>query len=135
MTAGPPARYNRGMVNHYKVHFVKDGDWWLAFTADAPGTSAQGRTLDEARSNVVEAIQLLNECERDQTLDYLRECGLADRASTEQVAVDMDHVATTHVYAPGEASRFDDDVEDEDADTAGVAAEQGVMTGKADEAA
>jgi predicted RNase H-like HicB family nuclease len=39
-----------------KAVFVKDGDWWVAWTDDVPGAMTQGRTIEEARENLVDAI-------------------------------------------------------------------------------
>jgi predicted RNase H-like HicB family nuclease len=40
-----------------KATFAKDGKWWVAWTEDVPGAMTQGRTLQEARRNLVNAIQ------------------------------------------------------------------------------
>jgi len=37
--------------------FVKDGDWWVAWTDDVPGAMTQGKTIEEARENLIDAIQ------------------------------------------------------------------------------
>jgi hypothetical protein len=37
--------------------FVKDVEWWVAWTDDVPGAMTQGRTLQEARENLIDAIQ------------------------------------------------------------------------------
>ncbi|MBW1911423.1 MAG: type II toxin-antitoxin system HicB family antitoxin [Deltaproteobacteria bacterium] len=37
--------------------FVKDGEWWVAWTDDVPGAMTQGKTIEEARENLVDAIQ------------------------------------------------------------------------------
>jgi predicted RNase H-like HicB family nuclease len=39
-----------------KAVFVKDGDWWVAWTDDVPGAMTQGRTIEEARENLIDAI-------------------------------------------------------------------------------
>ena len=39
-----------------KVIFVRDGDWWVAWTDDVPGAMTQGKTIDEARENLIDAI-------------------------------------------------------------------------------
>ena len=39
-----------------KAVFVKDGDWWVAWTDDIPGAMTQGRTIEEARENLIDAI-------------------------------------------------------------------------------
>ena len=42
-----------------KVHtvFVRDGDWWVAWTEDVPGAMTQGKTIEEARENLIDAIK------------------------------------------------------------------------------
>ena len=37
--------------------FLKDGEWWVAWTDDVPGAMTQGKTLQEARENLIDAIQ------------------------------------------------------------------------------
>ncbi len=44
-----------------RATFVKDGKWWMAWTADVPGALTQGATLEEARENLIDAIHLMQE--------------------------------------------------------------------------
>ena len=37
----------------------KDGDWYVAYCPEIPGANGQGRTSDEARANLAEAIALI----------------------------------------------------------------------------
>jgi len=39
-----------------KAIFIKDGEWWVAWTDDVPGAMTQGKTLQEARENLIDAI-------------------------------------------------------------------------------
>lgn len=39
-----------------KATFVKDGEWWVAWTDDVPGAMTQGRTLEEAKENLIDAV-------------------------------------------------------------------------------
>ncbi|MBF0344475.1 MAG: type II toxin-antitoxin system HicB family antitoxin [Nitrospirae bacterium] len=39
-----------------KAVFVKDGDWWVGWIDDIPGALTQGKTVDEAKGNLVVAI-------------------------------------------------------------------------------
>ncbi|MDP3297538.1 MAG: type II toxin-antitoxin system HicB family antitoxin [Thermodesulfovibrionia bacterium] len=39
-----------------KATFVKDGKWWVAWTDDVPGALTQGKTIEEAKENLVDAI-------------------------------------------------------------------------------
>ena len=40
-----------------KANFTRDGKWWVAWTSDVPGALTQGRTLREARENLIDAIR------------------------------------------------------------------------------
>ena len=40
-----------------KAVFIKDGDWWVAWTEDVPGAMTQGKTIEEARENLIDAVQ------------------------------------------------------------------------------
>ncbi len=41
--------------------FERSGDWWIGYVEELPGANTQGRTLEEARENLREAIQLIQE--------------------------------------------------------------------------
>ena len=45
--------------------FEKAGDWYIGYVEELPGANTQGKTLDEARDNLREAIQLILETNRD----------------------------------------------------------------------
>jgi predicted RNase H-like HicB family nuclease len=40
---------------------MKRKNWWVAWTDDVPGALTQGKTLEEARENLKDAIQLMLE--------------------------------------------------------------------------
>ena len=40
-----------------KATFAKEGEWWVAWTEDVPGALTQGKTLAEARENLVDAVR------------------------------------------------------------------------------
>ena len=42
-----------------KATFVKDGDWWIGYSEDVPGALTQGKTIEEAKENLIDAIQLI----------------------------------------------------------------------------
>jgi len=39
-----------------KATFIKDGKWWVAWTDDVPGALTQGKTIEEAKENLIDAI-------------------------------------------------------------------------------
>jgi len=47
--------------------FEQEGDWWIGYVEELPGANTQGRTLEEARENLKEAVQLIIEANRELT--------------------------------------------------------------------
>lgn len=43
----------------------KSGGWYIAHVEELPGANTQGRTLEEARENLREAIQLILQANRE----------------------------------------------------------------------
>ena len=53
------------MENSYTAVFQKTEDWWIAFVEELPGANTQGRTIDEARENLKEAVELILKSNRE----------------------------------------------------------------------
>lgn len=51
--------------------FEKVGEWWLGYVEELPGANTQGETLDEARENLREAVQLIVEVNRGLLLEQI----------------------------------------------------------------
>jgi predicted RNase H-like HicB family nuclease len=51
-------------VDRFGAVFVRDGDWWVGYVEELPGANTQGKTLEEARDNLREAVQLILEVNR-----------------------------------------------------------------------
>ena len=47
------------MENRFTAVFQKTGKWWIAFVDELPGANTQGETIDEARGNLKEAVELI----------------------------------------------------------------------------
>lgn len=47
--------------------------WWVAEIAEVPGALAQGRTKEEARSNIIGALKGLLEARRSRALQHVCE--------------------------------------------------------------
>ena len=45
--------------------FEKVDGWWFAYVEELPGATTQGKTLEEARENLQEAVQLIIEANRE----------------------------------------------------------------------
>lgn len=52
------------MMVKFTAVFEQIGDWWVGFVEELPGTNTQGKTLDEVRENLKEAVQLIIEVNR-----------------------------------------------------------------------
>ncbi len=53
------------MQHTFTAVFERHGDWWIGYVDELPGANTQGRTLDEARANLNEAVQLVLEAHRE----------------------------------------------------------------------
>ena len=52
-------------MEHFTAVFEQEGDWWMGFVEELPGANTQGRTLDEARENLREAVRFVIEANRE----------------------------------------------------------------------
>ncbi len=53
------------MENRFTAVFEKHDKWWVAYVEELPRAHTQGATLEEARENLKEAVQLVLECNRE----------------------------------------------------------------------
>ena len=56
------------MTNEFTGVFEKDGDWYIGYCPEVPRANGQGRTLEECRESLAEAIRLILEDRRQQGL-------------------------------------------------------------------
>lgn len=56
------------MHNEFTAVFERDGDWFVGFCPEIPGANGQGKTIDECRENLAEAIALILEDRREDGL-------------------------------------------------------------------
>ena len=49
------------MENKFTAVFEQVGEWWIGYVEELPGANTQGKTLEEARENLKEAVQLIIE--------------------------------------------------------------------------
>lgn len=70
------------MHNEFTAVFERDGDWYVAYCPEIPGANGQGRTKEDARRSLAEAIALILEDRRE---DGLR--GVPPDAERETVTV------------------------------------------------
>lgn len=53
------------MENRFTAVFEQVDDCWVGYVEELPGANTQGASLEEARENLVEAVQLILEANRD----------------------------------------------------------------------
>jgi predicted RNase H-like HicB family nuclease len=70
------------MSGEFTGIFEKDGDWYIGYCPEVPGANGQGRTLEECRTSLAEAIKLILEDRREQGL-----AGVPSDAIREKVVV------------------------------------------------
>jgi len=70
------------MHNEFTAVIEQDGDWYIAYCAEVPGANGQGRTREQCLRNLADAIALVLEQRRE---DSLR--GLPAEATRETVVV------------------------------------------------
>ena len=56
------------MRNEFTAIIERDGEWYIAYCPEIPGANGQGRTKDEARASLAEAIALILEDHREEGL-------------------------------------------------------------------
>ena len=56
------------MRNEFTAIIEKDEDWFIAYCPEIPGANGQGRTKDEAKQSLAEAIELILEDRREEGL-------------------------------------------------------------------
>ena len=56
------------MHNEFTAIIERDGDWLIAYCPEIPGANGQGKTKDEARESLAEAITLILEDRREDGL-------------------------------------------------------------------
>jgi len=53
------------MENRFTGVFEQVGEWWIGYVEELPGANTQGKTMDEVRENLKEAVRLILETNRD----------------------------------------------------------------------
>jgi predicted RNase H-like HicB family nuclease len=57
--------------NKFTAIVEQDGPWYIAYCADVPGAKGRGKTRDECLANLREAIALILEHRREESLHAL----------------------------------------------------------------
>jgi predicted RNase H-like HicB family nuclease len=59
------------MRNEFTAIVERDGPWYVAYCAEVPGANGQGKTREECLANLRQAIALILEHRRDESLRAL----------------------------------------------------------------
>ena len=53
------------MKSTYTPVFEKDGNLWIAYIKELPGVNTQGKTLEEAKRNLEDAIKMVSQANQE----------------------------------------------------------------------
>ena len=53
------------MRNEFTAIIERDAEWYIAYCPEVPGANGQGKTLDECRQNLADAIELILDDRRE----------------------------------------------------------------------
>jgi predicted RNase H-like HicB family nuclease len=56
------------MRNEFTAIIERDGDWYIGYCPEIPGANGQGRTKEECRQSLADAITLILEDRREEGL-------------------------------------------------------------------
>jgi predicted RNase H-like HicB family nuclease len=66
------------MHNEFTAIIEHNGEWYIAYCPEVPGANGQGRTIDECRQSLAEAIALILEDRREDALRGVPENAIKD---------------------------------------------------------
>lgn len=66
------------MHNEFTAIIEQDGKWYIGYCPEIPGANGQGRTVEECRRNLAEAISLILEDRREDGLRGVPEDAIRD---------------------------------------------------------
>ena len=70
------------MKNEFTAIIEKDDDWYIAYCPEIPGANGQGKSVEECKQNLTEAISLILEDRRE---DAFR--GIPPEATRETISL------------------------------------------------
>ena len=59
-------------MNYTAIIEKTDDGWYIAHCAEVPNAHTQGRTIEEVKENLKEAIELILDCEREISMEHNR---------------------------------------------------------------
>ncbi|HDL86194.1 MAG TPA: type II toxin-antitoxin system HicB family antitoxin [Candidatus Acetothermia bacterium] len=70
------------MKNEFTAVIERDGEWYIVYCPEIPGANGQGKSKEEARDNLTDAISLILQDRREEGL-----CGVPADAIKETITV------------------------------------------------
>jgi predicted RNase H-like HicB family nuclease len=67
------------MANEFTAILERDGEWYIAYCPEIPGANGQGKSSEEARESLAEAISLILEDRREDALRGLPADAIRDK--------------------------------------------------------
>jgi len=61
-------------MEKFTAVFEQVDDWWIGYVEELPSANTQGETLEEARENLKDAVQLLTEVNPE-----IAKCGAVEK--------------------------------------------------------
>lgn len=71
------------MHNEFTAIIEQDGEWYIAYCPEVPGANGQGRTQEEARGSLAEAISLILTDRREDALRGIPPDAIRDTVTVE----------------------------------------------------
>ena len=71
------------MKHEFTAIIEREGEWFIAYSPEVPGANGQGRTKEEARQSLAEAIQLILDDRREEGLKGVPETAERDTVTLE----------------------------------------------------
>ena len=62
------------MHNEFTAIIEKDDDWYIAYCPEVPGANGQGRTIEECKASLADAITIILEDRREDGIHGLASC-------------------------------------------------------------
>ncbi len=59
-------------MEQFTAVFEQRGKWWIAYAEELPGANTQGETIDEARENLLDAVRMVLEANREIALRQMQ---------------------------------------------------------------
>ncbi|MGH9426383.1 MAG: type II toxin-antitoxin system HicB family antitoxin [Terriglobia bacterium] len=66
------------MHNEFTAIIEQDGEWYIGYCPEIPGANGQGRSVEECRQNLTEAVSLILEDRREDALRGIPEDAIRD---------------------------------------------------------